>query len=430
MNLGMTIDSSWNISLKTDVPEAFSEKVAFVPDAIFVDLQIKLMQPVLDTTETWDAYIGRVYESYIRRCFASASTVIVAFDDYTHVPLAKSMTQQKRRRNIPQIDFSDRDVLPPVVPSKDDWARCMANRTFKTRLIHLITYTLGKRALHDLSPNQTLVIDWSHPPLAFRVGATDAEPLTSLAPLGESDVKFLRYGDMFGNLQVDSVDGDCVPLALLHMEAGFKGNVSIYHLETKVDNPTRKRLVTGEPAPSAKPKRTYEHINIRRLYDGILKRVVPRNNPLPGHEIGMIVSLIGLSGSDFTRSLPQVSGKTLYEYLPEIWGRLVQVYNPDEKALNVDLVADRLVSKIYSLKFGKHCMVGRDGHSYSDVVRQIRASKLSQRTKDAIPSHEVINCNARNINWLLAYWTLHSYPDPVQPMYGFARRGGSICHDD
>ena len=31
----------------------FTEKACFTPDAVFVDLQIRLMQPVLDTTETW-----------------------------------------------------------------------------------------------------------------------------------------------------------------------------------------------------------------------------------------------------------------------------------------------------------------------------------------------------------------------------------------
>ena len=291
----MTIDGCWAQALKGDIPQAFTDKPGFVPDAIFVDLQIRLMQPTLDTTETWDEYIGRVYESYIRRCFGSVSTVIIAFDDYTHVPVAKAMTQQKRRRNIPQIAFSDRDALPPVVPSKDDWPRCMANRTFKTRLIHLITHTLAMRAPLALTGNQILVIDWMGHPLMYRAGAESPETMEHLQPLGESDVKFLRYGDLFGNLQVDSVDGDCVPLALLHLEAGFKGNFSIYHLETKVDKPTRKRLVTGETVAPVKQKRIFEHVNIRCLYDGILRWVVPRNNGLPGHEISMIVSLIGLT---------------------------------------------------------------------------------------------------------------------------------------
>ena len=425
----MTIDSSWAIALKQEAPDAFTEKACFTPDAVFVDLQIRLMQPVLDTTETWDEYLFRVYESYIKRCFNQASTVIVAFDDYSHVPLAKAPTQQKRRRNIPQISFTDRDSLPPVVPRRDQWSQCMANRTFKNRLIHLITHTLGKRALHGLTPNQTLVIDWTSPPLLFRGGATEPEPLTSLAALGESDVKFTRYGDMYPNLQVDSVDGDCIPIALLKMESGFQGNFSIYHLQTRVDPPNKKRTASGEPVASAqsKPKRVYEHVNVRILYKTILRRVIPRGGAPPGHGISMLVSLIGLSGTDFTRSLPLVSGKTLYEMIPDIWEALSEVYDPKRRALDPERVADTLIARIYHLKFAKHTF----GGGFADVTQQIAGSKLGDKTKQSLPSERSIHCTARNINWLIAYWVAGTYPDPLQPMYGFTRgKTGQIGHDD
>lgn len=421
----MTIDSSWAIALKQEIPEAFTEKAGFTPDAVFVDFQIRLMQPVLETTETWEDYIYRVYMSYIKRCLDKVATVIVAFDDYNHVPLAKAPTQQKRRRNIPEIRFTDRDALPPVVPSKDEWPRCMANRTFKNRLIHLITHTLGKRALHDLTPNQTLIIDWTSPPLLFRGGAADAEPMTSLTALGESDVKFVRYGDMFPNLQVDSIDGDCVPIALLKMENGFQGNFSIYHLQTRVEPPNRKRPADSETV--SKPKRVYEHVNVRILYQTIMRRVIPRGSVYKGHGISMLVALIGLSGTDFTRSLPLVSGKTLYEMLPDIWEALAQAYDPFQRALDPAMLADVLVARIYHIKFAKHTY----GGGFAAVSQQIAGSALSDKTKHSIPTEREVLCTAKNINWLIAYWSAGTYPDPLQPMYGFTRRGnGQICHDD
>ena len=422
----MTIDGEWIVSLKKDIPHAFTPRAGFTPQAIFSDCQIRLMQPVTENTETWDDYIFRQYEAYIRRCFTSVSTVIVAFDDYQHVPLAKAMTQSKRRQRAPPIDFSDRDVLPVVVPSKDMWPLCMANRTFKTRLIHLITHTLGKWALHDLSPNQTLIIDWTFPPLLFRGGAVDAEPLTEMAALGESDVKFARYGEMFPQLQVDSIDGDNIPIALLKMETGFQGNFSIFHLETRVEPLSRKRLVTGEPAPPSKPKRVYEHVNIRVLYTEILRRVVPRSSTPRGHAISMLVALIGVSGTDFTRGLPLVSGKSLYQMIPELWPALSRAYDPDTHALDPDRALDTLFSHIYHLKFAKHSQAG----GFADVRRQISSSRLSERTKESLPSEQVLRCNARNINWLLSYWRESQYPDPIQALYGFARRSGKICHDD
>lgn len=421
----MTIDSSWAIALKQEIPEAFTEKAGFAPDAIFVDLQIKLMQPVLDTTETWDDYIFRVYESYIKRCLDKVPTVIVAFDDYNHVPLAKAPTQQKRRRNIPEIRFSDRDALPPVVPSKTQWPQCMANRTFKNRLIHLITHTLGKRALHGLSQNQTLIIDWTSPPLLFRGGALDAEPLLSMPALGESDVKFVRYGDMFPKLQVDSIDGDCIPIALLKMERGFEGNFSIYHLQTRAELQSKKRTVDGDIV--SKPKRIYEHVNIRTLYQSIMHRILPRGGGLKGHGISMLVALIGLSGTDFTRSLPLVSGKTLYEMIPDIWEALSQAYNPSERALDPILLADFLVARVYHIKFAKHTV----GGCFAAVSHQIAGSALGDKTKQSLPTEREIHCTARNINWLIAYWSMGTYPDPLQPMYGFSRKkNGQIAHDD
>jgi len=425
----MTIDSSWIVALKKSVPEAFTCDLTFTPGAIFCDGQIRLCAPChSEGTLTWDDYIHRQYELYLRRCYASGvDTVIMAFDDYNHVPTAKSMTQSKRRKNIPQIDFSDRDALPPTVPESDVWGQYMANRTFKTRLIHLLTFTLGKRALQQLSPNQSLIIDWQDQPLLFRGGALEPEPLTQLAPLGESDVKFVQYAGMFPKIQVDSIDGDSIPIALLKLQTGFEGNFSIYHLETKVDPPTRKRLVTGEPAPPPKRQRVYEHVNIRILYNGILRRVIPKRGGIQGHEISMLVSLIGLSGTDFTRSLPLVSGKTLYEMIPDIWPALTRTYDPDTRSLVTDRVADILIAKIYHMKFQKHTA----GGTFASLLTQINASKLGEKTKQALPSAPEVHCNARNINWLLAYWTHLQYPDPIQYQYGFARsRNGKISHDD
>lgn len=426
----MTIDSSWIVALKKTVPEAFTAASSITPDAIFCDGQIRLCAPChSEGTLTWEDYIHRQYELYLRRCFnAGVDTVILAFDDYNHVPIAKSMTQNKRRRNIPQIHFTDRDSLPPTVPEADTWPRYMANRTFKTRVIHLLTFTLGKRALQYLLPTQTLIIDWQDAPLLFRGGALEPEPLCNMAPLGESDVKFVQYADMFKNMQVDSIDGDSIPIALLKMESGFNGNFSIYHLETRVHPPTRKRLVTGEMAPPPKRQRVYEHVNVRVLYNGILKRVIPRKALTPeGHEMSMLVALIGLSGTDFTRSLPLISGKTLYEMIPDIWPALCRTYDTETRALQTNKVADCLITKIYQWKFPKHS----NGGAFASLLHQLNSSKLGEKTKKTLPSEAEVHCNARNINWLLAYWTHLQYPDPIQYQYGFVRSSnGKISHDD
>ena len=113
----MTIDSSWIACMKSDVPQAFTPSAPFAPDAVFIDGQIKLMCPNIEGTLTWDEYLRRQFERTIVRYLQSGvSCVILAFDDYRHVPCSKSMTQAKRRRNVPTLEFGDRSSLPPLCP--------------------------------------------------------------------------------------------------------------------------------------------------------------------------------------------------------------------------------------------------------------------------------------------------------------------------
>jgi hypothetical protein len=90
----MTIDSSWIACFKEEVPAAFRPTPPFAPTAVFCDGQIKLMPAAIDSVVTWEDYIHRQFAGQIRRYFArGVSCVILAFDDYNHVPAAKSMTQ-------------------------------------------------------------------------------------------------------------------------------------------------------------------------------------------------------------------------------------------------------------------------------------------------------------------------------------------------
>ena len=90
----MTIDSSWIACFKEEVPEAFRPTPPFAPSAVFCDGQIKLMPAAIEGVVTWEDYIQRQFSGQIRRYFTrGVSCVILAFDDYNHVPQAKSMTQ-------------------------------------------------------------------------------------------------------------------------------------------------------------------------------------------------------------------------------------------------------------------------------------------------------------------------------------------------
>ena len=137
----MTIDSSWIARLKEDAPHCFTKARPFAPACVFLDGQIKLMCPNSCTTRTWDDYVRCQFERSIQHYLdAGAQCVVLAFDDYQRVPQAKSMTQTKRRKHVPTMQFNERDELPPVVPNGERWVQCIVNRVFKSKVRALLLY--------------------------------------------------------------------------------------------------------------------------------------------------------------------------------------------------------------------------------------------------------------------------------------------------
>ena len=138
----MTIDSSWLHAFKEEAPHAFAARHPFAPRAIFVDGQIKLMQGFQREPLTWDQFIHRKFARHLQRCYDGCDVVILAFDNYEHVPKAKCMTQAKRRKHTPALPFSEHSELPCMVPEGEMWTQCIANRTFKARVIDLVLLRL------------------------------------------------------------------------------------------------------------------------------------------------------------------------------------------------------------------------------------------------------------------------------------------------
>ena len=135
-----------------------------------------------------------------------------------------------------------------------------------------------------------------------------------------------------------------------------------------------------------------------------------------GHEMAMLVSLIALTGTDFSRHLPQISGRTVYAWLPYLWMTLTICFDPGSDSLRVADATNRLVALIYRQKFPKHAT---SVEGLGQVLAQLSSSAISQRVKDSLPSAERVACTVQNANWLLAYWTCLPAPDPIQPCYGF-----------
>jgi hypothetical protein len=453
----MTIDSSWIASFKEESPTAFTKGIPFRPIAAFCDGQIRLMRGHTQDFMTWDMYLWQQFTGHVKKFYDNhkVSTVILAFDDYANVPEAKCMTQLKRRRHLPKLDILEREPLPSFCPSGDHWDQCIANRTFKAKLIAMVIDKLP--GLLELKPEQTLIIDYAGCPKEIRAVESGLEirELRELMPMGEADVKFTRYADLFKDLLVDSVDGDSIPIALIHHEACVREltmgsmdeddlvetppRICIYRITTRVadDEPAaRKRSADGEGKSKA-PKRTFEYVNIPALFhtlSDVCAQCMDRmKSPTHSkHLMSMILALIGLTGTDFTRSMPQLSGKSVFGLLPDLWMSLMGSYDPTLGQLDVGRAADMLVAGIYASKFATH--IKSPPTSLQMVFETLHRSKLSQRTRDSLPSASRIACTIRNVNWLLKYWREPTaVPSPLLQeggvaTYGFVKRNGIVSY--
>ena len=270
------------------------------------------------------------------------------------------------------------------------------------------------------------------------------------------------------------MDGDSIPIALMYMERGGLSQISVLRLYTKLKEEKEEsaraakrakmlsQTVYAAPAEEdaddgaaaadlavsvarasvsedaskkpRKPPREYEYVNIRLLYNALRCILVGPNGARPedsGHEISMLVSLIGMSGTDFTRGLPFVSGKTIFGLVCVLWGCLGKAYDRSSGQIIPDLFLDIVVSTIYTFKFPKHSGP-LEKNLDSVLYHLLRAAKLSKGTKDKLPTRETLHCTVRNVNWLILYWrAADTCPDPVQTAFGFTRvkAGGAVSFE-
>ena len=350
----------------------------------------------------------------------------------------------KRRKNIPIMPFAPNAELPCMVPEGQAWTHCISNRTFKTRVIDLVLLRLPHMLLQG-HPKRRLILDYQAP-VEMRCdpqdGSIQSRALPGFPVMGEADLKFTRYAGAFGSLLVDSIDGDSIPIALMYHEMSLRqgvppGAISVYRMELRLPGEqkkkntaeAKKRLADGTvKAVSSPPRRAYEYVNIHALYAG-LKDVIAQSTGRialtshAGHEMGMLISLIALTGTDFSRNMPQMSGRSVYQWLGDLWPTLAMAYDPSARCMRVDVATNLLVGLMYRTKFNRHVgahagVTGTGGLSL--LLAQLQSSEiLSARVKQTLPTYERVECTVRNANWVLSYWTCEPSPDPIDPTFGF-----------
>ena len=129
------------------------------------------------------------------------------------------------------------ESLKPRTQEGAAWQSQIMNRTFKARVIDLVMLRLPQMLL-EKHPDKRLILDYRD---VVEYSMTDGRIVArelALRPLGEADVKFTRYADMYQKLVIDSIDGDSVPIALVHHERCLSQGVcpprmAIYRMEVR-----------------------------------------------------------------------------------------------------------------------------------------------------------------------------------------------------
>ena len=203
----MTINSEWVSILKTSHPPAFKESMNTVPVSWFVDGQIKLMKAAW--IKTWEVFFRMQFVKTIDRAFENgAKIVIMGFDDYTHVPECKGMTQRKRNKTAQDFAYDSSKGLPEDPP--EDWNAAMRNRIFKVAVIQFIVKNIK---LHYKNFDKTVIVDWVGVPVVLdRPLSEDGRTLPDCvldaeSKRGECDIKAFAWTG-WGPTMIESTDGD------------------------------------------------------------------------------------------------------------------------------------------------------------------------------------------------------------------------------
>jgi len=394
----MGIHSDWVKAFKAEVPNAFTDELHTNIAAGFIDGQIQLMKSRY--VVTWEQFVQYQFVLPLQRLLRThgAGTVVLAFDDYAHVPRAKGMTQAKRAKRAEPMQFHERAQLPALIP--DYWDRAILNRNFKTRVIQLVIARVP--ALLELRDTETLIIDYKGAPRAYGGSrAPEGELLEGFAGLGEADLKFFRYAEHFGSLLAVTTDSDYLPITLLRLEAREREGAP----QPRV---VIQRLRVGEAnseTAKVRPGRAFEFVDTNALRAGLATVLSKCATPHAEDCFWMarlcaLVALFG--GTDFSRGMPQIGPKRVWDNLPLASRDIFHAFDTARGQLDEHAAQERVVSNLYAAVFAAHA---RGARGSSSVFRALqRSGKLSARTKSALPSAAYIDASVRNANWILLYW--------------------------
>jgi hypothetical protein len=425
----MTIDRGYLEICKTLAPGAFTRNLPFTPQVCFIDGQLKLLCP--DFIKDWPTYLRVQFVNPINRLFEmGASSVVLSFDYYPLVPLAKAPTQKKRTVKVPKVPWDQRQELPSTLPP--NFPQLLMNRVFKSKVCQLVVSQIS--SLVELGNGRRLIVDYDDFPLEFTACDMEPTPQTGYKKTGESDTKFVQYLHPGQPFLADSVDGDYVVIAMVQVAKALAANetpprIMVRRIEIKTAGQKRMR---GGVAIEESTRRQYEIVDINAVVDALIREI--RNkvaNPKTGLEIPIFSYLVALTGCDFCAGIPRVGPNTVWKNLRKIWGPLQDAYDTTLGEFNVRKVADKVVAPLLHGVYKKHA-TSVSGQDITRLLRAIGESKeLSDKARTELATVSDIACIVRNSNWTLHYWhDAPTTPCSTQSAYGFAvKKNGDVERD-
>eukprot|EP00961_Rhodomonas_salina_P137838 1854094-Rhodomonas_salina.1 len=63
----------------------------------------------------------------------------------------------------------------------------------------------------------------------------------------------------------------------------------------------------------------------------------------------VLAALITYTGCDFSKGLPYLSARKIWDNLGLVWRPLVEALHPENKTFDVDTVTDKVVARLYGV---------------------------------------------------------------------------------
>jgi hypothetical protein len=516
----MTIHSEWTRIFHEECPEAFME---VFDHKLFNDVKLGVIDGHLqlmclnEYMGTWENFIKIMYLLPITKLYQmGCQKVVLCFDSYDNVPVYKHMTQLKRSSGKIVQTFDSSQCLPPRIP--ENCMRFLMNRNFKLKVLQMVCERIPQ--LIEIEQHQEFILDYKRvvlykPLIQNTPGKINSAlfpskyslhpcPITlpEFEPMGESDVKFVRYVDKFGSALVHAIDGDYMIIALLYYaqkgvfsknkiflyrqkqswgstsgdtlsdavkESCFNDKESSSNLKKRKNDDallhsidqTKTKIKRGVKPLFAKNHNTLTstkkcwvdmqliYLSLLQVYrqsirtDSIdlsflnmdhrehLETEIENFNPELHQDSQHMKSLIFLilsAGTDFSRQLPLLGPRRLWENLPCIAHYLLFAMKDGQDQMILDVVW----GKIYKIIFSKH--VSPHSFKYQFMYSDLLHSTLSKSTKEKFPSEKQLLVTSKNIKWVMEYWqTINGKVEtPLNGENGYCKHEvtGKIVFDD